>query len=235
MTNVVRPLPEHLQRILDERVVFVVEMGRSLVEDEDSGIGQQRARDGDTLPLASRQPHAALTDDRVVPVLEASDELVAVGPAPGFKNGGTIRSSRSVGDGIGHRAIKKHVVLQHGAEERSEIGKPDGRHVLAIDEQPPRRGTMKAHDQADQRAFSCAARTDQRNGRAGSDAQRHVPQYGVPATYSKLTFWNSTSPRRDGSGSRSSSPASSVSHPRTSRRRSSAATASPSWVPTEAS
>ena len=29
--------PEHLQRILDERVVFVVEMGRSLVEDEDLG------------------------------------------------------------------------------------------------------------------------------------------------------------------------------------------------------
>ena len=41
-------------------------------------VGENRARDRDALPLAARQPHAALADDRVVALLELLDELVAV-------------------------------------------------------------------------------------------------------------------------------------------------------------
>ena len=41
-------------------------------------VGEDRARDRDALPLAARQAHAALADDRVVALLERLDELVAV-------------------------------------------------------------------------------------------------------------------------------------------------------------
>ena len=78
MTNVVRPLAQRLQAVLDQRLALAVEARRRLVENQDARVGENRARDRDALPLAARQPHAALADDRVVALLELLDELVAV-------------------------------------------------------------------------------------------------------------------------------------------------------------
>ena len=78
MTNVVRPLPQRFQAVLNHRLALAVEARRRLVENEDLGVGQNRARDGDALTLSARQAHAALADDGVVPLLERLDELVAV-------------------------------------------------------------------------------------------------------------------------------------------------------------
>ena len=72
------PLPQRPQAVLDQRLALAVEARRRLVEDQDARVRENRARDGDALPLAARQPHAALADDRVVALLEPLDELVAV-------------------------------------------------------------------------------------------------------------------------------------------------------------
>ena len=72
MTNVVRPLPERVQAVLDERLALAVEAGRRFVEYQDARIRQNRPRDRDALPLPARELHAALADDGVVPVLETA-------------------------------------------------------------------------------------------------------------------------------------------------------------------
>ena len=48
-------------------------------EDEEAGIFQQDAGDGDALALAAGDGDAALADARVVAVAELADELVGVG------------------------------------------------------------------------------------------------------------------------------------------------------------
>ena len=78
MTNVVRPAAQRAQAVLDQRLALAVEARGRLVEDQDARIGEDRARDRDALALAARQLHAALADDRVVPLLELLDELVGV-------------------------------------------------------------------------------------------------------------------------------------------------------------
>ena len=71
-------LAQRLQTVLNQRLAFAVEARRRFVENENARIGQNRARDRHALPLAARQPHAALADDRVVPLLESLDELVGM-------------------------------------------------------------------------------------------------------------------------------------------------------------
>src|SRR5205085_5137889 len=53
-----------------------VDRARGLVEDQDPRVGQQGARERDQLSLAEREARAALTELRVVALLEPLDELV---------------------------------------------------------------------------------------------------------------------------------------------------------------
>ena len=55
-----------VERGLDRHLGLGVDGGGAVVEDEQARIGEQRARDGDALPLPAREPDAALADDRVV-------------------------------------------------------------------------------------------------------------------------------------------------------------------------
>src|SRR6185503_15772452 len=70
--------PQARERVLDVALALAVEARGGLVEDQDARLGQQRARDRDALALAAGELDAALADDRVVALLEAAHELVAV-------------------------------------------------------------------------------------------------------------------------------------------------------------
>ena len=63
-----------LQRLLGARV----DVARRLVQDQDTRVGEQHAREGDELALAGRQSRSALLHHRVVPVGQFHDELVRV-------------------------------------------------------------------------------------------------------------------------------------------------------------
>ena len=116
MTNVVRPCAQRPQAVLNQRLALAVEARRRLVEQQDARVGEDRARDRDALALAARQPDAALADDRVVPLLEAVDELVGVRDAAHPLDVFARRRGRSVADVLGDRAVEQEVVLQHDAE-----------------------------------------------------------------------------------------------------------------------
>ena len=55
-----------VDRLLDQPLRLRVQRARGLVENEDRGIPQQRPCDGDPLPLAAREPRAALAQQGLV-------------------------------------------------------------------------------------------------------------------------------------------------------------------------
>ena len=57
-----------LERALHDRLALGVERARRLVEDQDPRVLQQRARDGQALPLAAGEVDAALAEPRAVAV-----------------------------------------------------------------------------------------------------------------------------------------------------------------------
>ena len=76
-------LHQPIERLLDDRLVLGVDRGERLVEDQDGGVAEQRAGDGDALALATGQPDAALAHHRLIALRQARDELVGVGAAGG--------------------------------------------------------------------------------------------------------------------------------------------------------
>ena len=65
---VVRPCHEFVQRRLDEPLGLGVERAGGLVEDQDRGVAEDGAGDGESLALAAGEVRAAFADDGVVAV-----------------------------------------------------------------------------------------------------------------------------------------------------------------------
>ena len=72
-----------LDVVYDDIFGFVVESGSSLVEDEDTGVGDESASDGDSLTLTAAEETAAFADEGFVTVGEFADEFVGAGEAGG--------------------------------------------------------------------------------------------------------------------------------------------------------
>jgi hypothetical protein len=65
--------------LLNDTFTFVVERTGGFVENKDTRLTQQRAGNGNTLPLAAGEATAALLDDRVVAIRQFQDEIVSTG------------------------------------------------------------------------------------------------------------------------------------------------------------
>src|SRR5690606_34877669 len=118
------PAAQRPESVPDHRLALAVQAGSGLVKDQDPGIGQDRARDGDSLALPAGQLHAALAHDRVVAVLEAVHEFIAVGDAA---RGADLRvrgARPREGDVLPDRAVEQEVVLERSEERR--VGKEGG-------------------------------------------------------------------------------------------------------------
>src|SRR5215813_13787510 len=72
-------LHEGGEAALDEAFGLGVEVARRFVEDEDEGVGEEGAGDGDALLLAAAEADAAFADHGVVAFFELGDEVVGVG------------------------------------------------------------------------------------------------------------------------------------------------------------
>ena len=69
---------QRTEPVADECFALAIETRRRLVEDENSWISEDRARDRDALTLSTRKLDASLADDSVVLVFEFLRELVDV-------------------------------------------------------------------------------------------------------------------------------------------------------------
>jgi hypothetical protein len=73
------PLHQSHQRLLQLLLRARVDIAGRLVQNQDVGIGQDGARDGQELPLAQTQIAAALGELRSVPLRQPTDKGVGVG------------------------------------------------------------------------------------------------------------------------------------------------------------
>ena len=72
-----------VERGLHEALALGVERAGGLVEDQDRRVAEDRPGDGEPLALAAGEAHAALSDDRLVPLRQLADEAVGLGAAGG--------------------------------------------------------------------------------------------------------------------------------------------------------
>ena len=111
---------EGLERGLDEGLRLAVQVRGGFVEDEDAGVFEDDAGDGDALFFAAAQPVAALADDGILAVGQPRDEVVDVGRAAGrldFLLRGVQPGVEQVG---ADRIVEQVCFLRHHADLRRQ-------------------------------------------------------------------------------------------------------------------
>ncbi len=141
-----------LQHPMDSALNLVlggaVDGASRVVQDQDARIGQQGARDGDALALASGERYPTFANLGLVPLFEAHDKLMSLcivrspldGPAIGLL-------AKSVGNILGDRAREEKDVLLDCRDLRAQGIQVPIAHVNAIDQDAPGLHVVDAIDQ----------------------------------------------------------------------------------------
>ena len=153
-----------------------VQPGEGLVEHHDRRVAQQRAGDGDALPLATGDRGAALTDGGVVALRQGMDPCIELRQAASLGDlliGGV---EASVADVVGDGAGEQHAVLQYERDVATQVGDPDLPQVHAVEADLADDRVHAAHQQARQGGLAAAGRADERDLLPGGNAQREVAE-----------------------------------------------------------
>mmetsp|Transcript_73984 Transcript_73984/g.173688 ORF Transcript_73984/g.173688 Transcript_73984/m.173688 type:complete len:360 (-) Transcript_73984:725-1804(-) len=107
--------PDHqaVEGLLHELLALGVQRARRLVEEQDLGVLEQGAGDGDTLLLPSAKHDAALSALRVVALRQTLDEVVCVGQASGLLDAGVGADLGSIHDVVLNGHGKQYGFLLH--------------------------------------------------------------------------------------------------------------------------
>ena len=170
------PLHERLQGVLDLDLRLRIEGGGRLVQDQDRGILEKGASDGDPLALAAGELRSLLADEGVVALRQAHDEVMGVG---GLRRGDDLLfgpSDVAVGDVVADRIVEEDRLLGHDGDLPPERLDGDRADVLPVDEDRPLRDVVETGDQVDERRFSPAAHPHEGDHLAGPDLKADVPE-----------------------------------------------------------
>ena len=162
-------LHQPIERLLDDRLVLGIDRGERLVEDQDGGVAEQRAGDGDALALATGQPDAALAHHRLIALRQARDELVGVGAAGGRAQIVQRRPGLAEAEVVLDGAVEEVRVLLHDGDLRAKVLEAQRAHVAAADADAPALGIVEAQEQSRDRGLAGAARPHE----SDSLARRH--------------------------------------------------------------
>ena len=153
---------------------FGVEVAGGFVEDQDLRVGEDGAGDGDALPLAAAELHAALADERVVAVGQCVDELVGVGDRGGAADVVGRRAAVAVGDVRGDGAVEQEHVLLDDADQAAVAVDVDVAQVAAVEQDAAAGGVVEAGDEVAERGLAAAAGADEGDRLARLDVERDV-------------------------------------------------------------
>jgi len=136
-----------------------VEGGGGFVEDEDGGVADEGAGDGDALALSAREAEATFAERGVVTVGEGFDEVVGVGFAGGgddFIAGG---AGFSEGNIFSDGGVEEEDVLADEGEMEAEVGEAEGFDGFTVDFDLAEGGVIESEEEVDEGTFSGTAFT----------------------------------------------------------------------------
>src|SRR5207245_8692845 len=108
-----------LELRLDRLFGARIERRGGLVEDQNSWILEERARDGDALLLAAGEFQSAFTDHRLVAGRQRHDEVVDVRRARGLVHLRVARFRPAIADVVKDGVVEKYRVLRNDADGRA--------------------------------------------------------------------------------------------------------------------
>jgi hypothetical protein len=153
----------------------------SIIQNQDSRIGQDRARNRDALALPTRQAEPALAHDRVVSAGQRAHELVGRGN-PGGRDDFILASRwAAVGDVGSHGVREQEAVFEDHADIAAERLKAQATNVDTVDRDRPLVRVVEPRNQSSDGRLATPARADERNALPHRNVQGEVVQNGRAA------------------------------------------------------
>ena len=168
------------QRLLDQLLGVHVQRGERVVEDQDLGLGEDRAGQREPLPLAAGEGEALLADAGVEPPGQVVHELGLgdlerlVDLRVGGRVGVRVAAEGEVLPGA-HREQRR--VLERGRHQRAEVAQVEVADVDAVDQDPAAGDVEQPRDQGGQDGLAGAGRPDDRDGLARRELEVDPAQH----------------------------------------------------------
>jgi len=156
-------LHEARQRVLHLNFGCGVERGGRLVEQQNGGILQHGARDGDALALPAGKLEPGLTDQRVVAFGQRCDELMRGRVAGGLLDFGIGGAGRAIGDVGADRVVEEKGFLRDERACGAQRTQCDVARILPVDEDAAGGRIVETRHEVEDRALAGAGRTDERD------------------------------------------------------------------------
>src|SRR6185503_11346350 len=144
------------------------------VQNEDLRICEERACDGQALPLAAGELDSTFSNQGVVTVRQATNKFVRVGAPCGVHHLCGRGAGTPVGDVFVRAAVEQEDVLLHDAEQRAVAFEPYFADVYAIEQDGSAGRVVEASEQIRDRGFAGAARADERHDGAARHGEIEV-------------------------------------------------------------
>ena len=160
------PGQEIVQRRLDLTLGAGVHAAGRLVQDEQVGVGQRRAGDGQQLALPLAETAAPLAQSRLVPLGQPLDEVVGLGQLGRRDHLIVTRLGPPEANVVHHRIVEEKTVLEHQADLAAQAVERDIAHVHAVDGDAAAGHVVEAGDEVDQGGLARARRADDGHGLA---------------------------------------------------------------------
>ena len=170
-------LHELVQGFLYRNLAFTVQRRGRLVEEEDGGIFEDCARDGDTLALAAGELHPPLAHERLIFPRDIFDEFMRLRELRGFNNFFRCRFGFPVGNVFGNAPVEQKRLLRHHRDRMPQTFLCHRRDINAVNGYPPAIEVVMVEQKADERTFPCPAFADKADALSRLNLQRQVAKH----------------------------------------------------------
>jgi len=153
----------------------VCEPGGRLVQQQDRGVADERAGDGDAPALPAGELAAALPHDRVVSLRQRRDEVVQLRRARRRLHLRVGRRRVAEADVLADREVEEDALLEDRPDLPAQRVERRPAQVDAVVGHAPAPRVVEAQQQGERGRLAAAARPDQRHGGAGGDRQAELP------------------------------------------------------------
>ena len=164
MTKRGASLQRFIEGFLDQTLGARIDRGGRFVEDQDSGIGQCRAGDGDQLTLSLAEAGAAFAEHGLILLRQAIDKYIRVRHPGGGDDFLVGRIGAAKADILHDAGAEQEGILQDDADLRAQALRCNITHIDAIDADGALTDVIETRQQVDDGGLACAGRADDGEG-----------------------------------------------------------------------